>query len=223
MRTAKRGTYYYYVNKYSGVSNIKESQGEVKVSAAHHGDCGQPRAVGSATATAIQCARSTAHSVSHSLQRVRRASAHRDGFCICMCGWAVMCLPGHSLVYSTPQILRRQCCPETVLCDEQVLHKRPDGSMSIHTFVSRLGAPARTPRTICTGGTRRRVHSAQKQPRYFNRIKTLKPRTTGVDVNLVPNAADCMGEARRWDCTRHDVCCNQHAVRCMDTLQPRCR
>lgn len=31
MRTAKRGTYYYYVNKYSGVSNIKESQGEVKV------------------------------------------------------------------------------------------------------------------------------------------------------------------------------------------------
>ena len=66
MRTAKRGTYYYYVNKYSGVSNIKESQGEVKVSAAHHGDCGQPRAVGSATATAIQCARSTARSVSHS-------------------------------------------------------------------------------------------------------------------------------------------------------------
>ena len=38
MRTAKRGTYYYYVNKYSGVSNIKESQGEVKVS-----QCGTPR------------------------------------------------------------------------------------------------------------------------------------------------------------------------------------
>ncbi len=91
MRTAKRGTYYYYVNKYSGVSNIKESQGEVKVS-----QCGTPPAtegnrgrlaqppqpqysVRVALRTACRIARSTARSVSHSAQRVRRASADRVG------------------------------------------------------------------------------------------------------------------------------------------------